>query len=281
MTFSTSYIYNFELVANDYFESTTVTGTVNSGFVPMHFRAGGKGVGIGMRSTKEAFEVGMPFFLGGLENFHAKHSLPYGTDLNTVTQPGSYRITADPVNAPSGSAWGQMLVIYGGGDTIAQLVFPYNSDAIWRRSGNPSNVGGSGSWRSWTLVGGNVAPYGSIYNATNGVLIDICPDALYNMVLVEVIGNGFAVAPISTLFQVYHYTPLGVLQGANQKNMGSALAAGKFLIDGGRLKLWFPKSSDYQTFIVRAYIWGGESANPVVTNAAEPASSYKVTCVIS
>lgn len=129
-------------------------------------------------------------------------------------------------------------------------------------------------------AGGNVAPYGSIYHAPNGVLIDICPDTTANMVLVEVIGHGYSVGPISTTFQVYHYTPYGNLLSARQKNMGSALSAGKFLLDGGRLKLWFPQSGAYQTYIVRAYTMGGVSAKPVVTNAAEPASSYKITCTI-
>ena len=62
VTFSFSDIYNFQLVATDYFGSTTVTGTVNSGFVPTHFRAGGVGVGIGMRATKPALELGLPFY---------------------------------------------------------------------------------------------------------------------------------------------------------------------------------------------------------------------------
>ena len=126
-----------------------------------------------------------------------------------------------------------------------------------------------------------MAPYSSIYHASNGVLIDICPDTEVNMVLVEVIGHGYSVGPISTIFQVYHYTPYGNLVNARQKNMGSPLAAGKFLIDGGRLKLWFPQSGNYQTFIVRAYAAGAKSASPVVTNAAEPASSYKITCEIT
>lgn len=60
VVFSTSYIYNFELVATDYFGSTPVTATVYSGFVPAHFRAGGKGIGIGMRATKDALQVGLP-----------------------------------------------------------------------------------------------------------------------------------------------------------------------------------------------------------------------------
>lgn len=142
--------------------------------------------------------------------------------------------------------------------------------------GMPAEFGSSVS----VGAGGNVAPYDSVYNATSGVLIDICPDTPINMVLVEVIGNGYRLPPISTLFQVYHYTPYGVFHNAKQKNMGTALSAGKFLLDGGRLKLWFSQSADYQTFIVRAYTQGGASAKPVVTDAAEPASSYKITCTI-
>ena len=54
VTFNTSNVYNFQLVAADYFESTIATRAVNSGFIPMHFRAGGKGVGIGKANEGKA-----------------------------------------------------------------------------------------------------------------------------------------------------------------------------------------------------------------------------------
>jgi hypothetical protein len=39
-----------------------------------------------------------------------------------------------------------MLVVHGAGDTICQVGMPYNERALYIRQGNPTNVGGSGSW---------------------------------------------------------------------------------------------------------------------------------------
>jgi len=74
------------------------------------------------------------------------------TDLNTITQSGMYRIENSNANMPSGVQYGQLLVIHGAGDTIVQIVADYHSNNIYWRSGNPSDVGGSGSWRAWQKI---------------------------------------------------------------------------------------------------------------------------------
>jgi hypothetical protein len=80
-------------------------------------------------------------------------------DLNTITESGMYRLEASLSNSPAASAeYGQMLVVHGSGDTIAQMIFPYSSSGtVYVRSGNPSNVGGSGSWGSWVKLSGDAA----------------------------------------------------------------------------------------------------------------------------
>lgn len=57
-------------------------------------------------------------------------------------------------NLPNSScAYGQMLVIRGTGDTIAQVIFQYGSNHdVYYRAGNPSNVGGTGTWSSWAKI---------------------------------------------------------------------------------------------------------------------------------
>jgi hypothetical protein len=70
-----------------------------------------------------------------------------GADLNTLTTSGFYRIDSTNANRPGN--WGQLLTVYGGSDTIGQLYFDYSSGAIISRAGNPTNVGGSGSWSAW------------------------------------------------------------------------------------------------------------------------------------
>lgn len=72
-------------------------------------------------------------------------------DFNTITQSGMYRFEANNQNGPSGVDWGQLLVVHGGGDTIAQIAFDYSSSRMWVRTGNPSGLGGSDptGWSNW------------------------------------------------------------------------------------------------------------------------------------
>ena len=77
-------------------------------------------------------------------------------DYNTITTSGIYRLGYTTSNGASngpGYDWGQMLVLHGGGDTIAQLAFSYSDGGRMKvRAGNPSNVGGGGSWSSWRTI---------------------------------------------------------------------------------------------------------------------------------
>lgn len=87
--------------------------------------------------------------LGGRSPSDFAYSIIGGTDLNTITQSGMYRINNSLANAPIGVEYGQLLVVHGGGDTITQIVTDYSSKGIYWRSGNPGNVGGNGAWGSW------------------------------------------------------------------------------------------------------------------------------------
>jgi hypothetical protein len=78
-----------------------------------------------------------------------KAYLSSNTDLNTVTTSGMYRLGGSLVNAPSGSSYGQLLVIHGGGDSIAQLIFDFTMARMWVRTGAPADVGGAGTWTEW------------------------------------------------------------------------------------------------------------------------------------
>ena len=76
-----------------------------------------------------------------------------GQDFNTLTQSGVYRLgdCSQDTNAPNCS-WGQMLVLHSAGDTINQIAFDWGNPNVYLRGGNPSNIGGSGSWSSWTRM---------------------------------------------------------------------------------------------------------------------------------
>ena len=73
-----------------------------------------------------------------------------GTDLNAVTTSGMYRVNTGVKNNP-GADYGQLLVIHGDADTIAQIYFNYSGGSAWIRTGNP--VGNSGGvWGSWRRI---------------------------------------------------------------------------------------------------------------------------------
>ncbi len=91
-------------------------------------------------------------------------------DLNTVTTAGFYRFQAANANLPSGINYGQLLVMHGAQDTIAQIASDYGSANLAWRSGNPPDVGGSGAWGVWRKLwhDGNLDPtsYASKVNPT-------------------------------------------------------------------------------------------------------------------
>ena len=101
----------------------------------------------------------------------------FSGDLNTATTSGFYRIGGGQSNAPG--EWGQLIVCHGSADTITQIYGEYSNGSLYTRSGNPSNVGGTGSWNSWKrlwMAGDSV--YGAVFND----LID-CIDVLESDIL--------------------------------------------------------------------------------------------------
>jgi hypothetical protein len=90
---------------------------------------------------------------GKADTGHTHNYMQYGfkgdVDLNTVVDSGVYRIDDGLTNAPSGVAWGQLLVMHGSSDTVVQIVADHQSQDIYWRGGNPPEVGGSGSWNAW------------------------------------------------------------------------------------------------------------------------------------
>ncbi|MBB6730066.1 pyocin knob domain-containing protein [Cohnella zeiphila] len=87
-----------------------------------------------------------------LTDLTVSKSLLSGIDLNTVTATGIYRLGDNLVNGPSGVDYGQLLVLHGGGDTIAQMAFSFGGIDVYSRAGNPAQVGGNGGWGSWNRI---------------------------------------------------------------------------------------------------------------------------------
>lgn len=73
------------------------------------------------------------------------------TSLNSIQKSGFYRLQDHLSDTPSQVNYGQLLVIHGGGDTIAQLCFRYDRPAMYFRTGNVVNHT-NGKWTPWVEV---------------------------------------------------------------------------------------------------------------------------------
>ena len=91
--------------------------------------------------------------LSDLDNYVPEENmLAANTNLNTVITSGFYRLQAISTHINGMDiSYGQMIVCQGGGDTIAQLVFPYLSSKMLFRTGNPVDNPG-GKWNDWKEV---------------------------------------------------------------------------------------------------------------------------------
>ncbi len=80
------------------------------------------------------------------DKFHVGTCIINNCDLNDITTAGMYRLQNNITNAPANYEWSQMLVVYAGADTMAQIVFPYTGARIaWR------GKGGDG-WKAWNYL---------------------------------------------------------------------------------------------------------------------------------
>lgn len=105
-------------------------------------------------------------------------------DLNSVLTSGMYRVSGSTKNSPG--AYGQVLVISGGGDTAAQLYFPWDAnEKVMVRGGNP--ISSKGGWGEWDeLVTGRSIASQTVYAATYakwGYNIGIGQKGLRNTIL--------------------------------------------------------------------------------------------------
>jgi hypothetical protein len=113
-------------------------------------------------------------------------TLAASTDLNTVIANGHYRLSGTPVNSPGSGAldYGQMIVSRGL-DTILQIAAGYQTNAnYYFRSGNPTNVGGTGVYSAWrkmlydgmvdnVSIAGNLTATAFLYSSDKRLKSDI------------------------------------------------------------------------------------------------------------
>ena len=96
-------------------------------------------------------------------------------DAHSSDKNNPHRVTAEQIGAAIGTkllstkncpySYGQVLVVCGGGDTVAQMGFPYSGDECKVRWGNPSPLG-QGVWTDWTnLITGRTIANQSVNSA--------------------------------------------------------------------------------------------------------------------
>jgi hypothetical protein len=76
-------------------------------------------------------------------------------DFNTLITSGIYRVNNNNTNGPQTSGandWGQVFVMRSAADTITQIYGDYTTGNLWTRSGNPTSIGGAGTWTSWHRI---------------------------------------------------------------------------------------------------------------------------------
>lgn len=127
---------------------TLLTSYNYTNYAPTKTGSGASGTW-GISITGNAATVGGFAASKFMQNFASS-----STDLNDMVTSGVYRTTNTNANLPSGTYYySQVLVLRGGGDTIGQLAMSYSqSGRMAVRSGNPTQVGGTGTWGAWNTV---------------------------------------------------------------------------------------------------------------------------------
>lgn len=78
-------------------------------------------------------------------------------NFDLITKSGVYRINSieNAVNAPP-VGWGQLLVLHSSGDTLAQIMFNFNSETglFFVRQGADSDSDGITTWQPWAKFEG-------------------------------------------------------------------------------------------------------------------------------
>lgn len=149
--------YDLKLVVTDYFNTVTMTGRVGTAYSLIHWKASGKGMGIGKTSElDDVLDIGMSTkFSGGITPIEIES----GTDLNDVVLPNVYYgngVSANYPNFPitsTSSVGFSIEVLKSGSSTIKQrltvtnALTPSSTDVYERIRGldNSSNP----TWSSW------------------------------------------------------------------------------------------------------------------------------------
>ena len=218
--------YDVKVVFYDEFTAgapSTQIVTVGTAIVPMSWSR--TGIGAGKVWEQGALDVGGDAFISGniyrngvIQKFDSG-KLASGVDLNNIQNNGAYRLQNTHTNAPEKYSYSQMLTVQGGGDTIAQMVFPHTGQKIGYRAGNVVD-NSSGTWQPWrylydtankptpaeigaesvTVTGSNTNGYYIKY--ADGTMICYGRKPLNTLAITGAWGSWFISAPLSTTYPI-------------------------------------------------------------------------------
>ncbi len=102
----------------------------------------------------------------------------------------------------------------------------------------------------------------SYVNNQAGLLITFDNAVQFKMMTLKIWGNGYSSKPFDTIINLYHYTPEGNFNIANQKNITGNLPACSVGIINNKCVVWIPKITNYTTYVIETVL----SADSIGTN---------------
>lgn len=156
--------YDLKLVVTDFFTTATITARVGTAYSIMHWKASGRGLGIGKASElDDVLDIGMSTkFSGGITPIEIES----GTDLNDVVLPNVYYGNGLPAKYPnfpisSTASIGFCIeVLRSGSNEIKQRLtttqtFTPNDTKVYERI-RGFDLSGNAKWSSWASTNGIV-----------------------------------------------------------------------------------------------------------------------------
>lgn len=135
---------------NFYSNSTiSITDTIQTGYVTVDYRAGGKGIAFGKVSEKDEFECNMVADFKQDINWESKGY--NNTNFNTIKKSGTYYMGTGCTHAPENLNWCRLLVLGNStsGD-IVQIATVINSGVNYGRTFIRESV--SSTWYAWSEI---------------------------------------------------------------------------------------------------------------------------------
>lgn len=157
-----------------------------------------------------------------------------------------------------------------------------NADRLVKSSELNSKLDKTGGNLTGHLGVNNKYELGSVYNYTNGCLIDIGPSGQNTMCAIHITGNSFdynSAMPINSMFQFYDYANGGIINSSGI-NWGKPLGDMTVYRYDGRLYAYISQTADYQTLSF-TLITNRSGLAPKISNSVAHTSDFTDLTIIT